>query len=87
MIRITIDDEQKKKLLDANGIVELCDETGHVVRRLLPELNQAPNGSTFNDEKQLTPDITSEEYQRLRDSDNWEGMSTSEAINALRNRS
>jgi len=34
---VCIDDEQKKKLLDADGIVELCDASGRLLGKILPE--------------------------------------------------
>jgi len=85
MVRFTIDQELVEKLLSTNEMVELCDESGRLVRRILPELNPSQNDPSFGRGKQLPSDMSPEEYQRLRDSDNWDGMSTSEAIDYLRN--
>ncbi|NOZ41168.1 MAG: hypothetical protein GXP24_13220 [Planctomycetes bacterium] len=59
MIRITIDDEQKKKLLDAEGIVELCDTSGRLLGKILPE-----NPSPLEGWEPITPPISEEELQR-----------------------
>ncbi len=87
MVRFTIDRELVEKLLSTNEMVELCDESGRLIRRIPAELNRAEEGSLLEGWKQLTPDITPEEFQQLRDSDNWEGMTTPEVIDQLRNRS
>jgi len=61
MIRITIDDEQKKKLLDAEGIVELCDTSGKLLGYFL-SLSQERNFW-----KVLLPELSEEEIQRRVD--------------------
>ncbi len=87
MVRFTIDQELVEKLLSTSETVELCDESGRLIRRIPPELNRAEEGSSLEGWKQLTPDIGPDEYRQLRDSDNWEGMTTPEVIDQLRNRS
>jgi len=79
MIRITIDDEQKKKLLDADGIVELCDEMGEMVGRATPLLQG------IEDPWSLFPELTTEEIDR-RCSEPGEWLTTEEAIDYLTNR-
>jgi len=59
MIRITIDDEQKKKLLDAEGIVELCDASGRLLGKILPEKENLLEGW-----EPITPPLSEEELQR-----------------------
>lgn len=86
MVRFTIDQELVEKLLSTSEAIELCDASGRLVRRIPPELNRAEEGSLLEGWKQLTLDITPEEFQQLRDSDNWEGISTPEVIDQLRNR-
>ncbi len=87
MVRITIDRELVEKLLSTNGMVELCDESGRLVRRIPAGPKQTEQGSEHEGWKQLTPGIPPEEYQQLRDSDNWEGLTTPEVIDQLRNQS
>jgi len=36
MIRITVDESQKRQLLSSDGVVELCDKSGQVNARATP---------------------------------------------------
>ncbi len=79
MIRITIDDEQKKKLLDAEGIVELYDEAGKIVGQATPLPQKT------NDPWSLFPELTAEEIER-RCNEPGEWLSTEEAIAYIKDR-
>ncbi len=77
MIRITLDDEQKKKLLDAEGIVELYDETGKIVGRATPLQKKA------KDPWSLFPELTTEEIDRRCEGPGpW--LTTEELLQGLR---
>ncbi len=77
MIRITIDDEQKKKLLDADGIVELYDETGQMVGRA------EPLPQKIEDPRSLFPELTAEEIdRRCNEPGPW--LTTEELLQGLR---
>ncbi len=77
MIRITIDDEQKKKLLDAEGIVELYDEAGQIVGQAKP-LSQE-----IEDPRSLFPELTTEEIdRRCNEPGPW--LTTEELLQGLR---
>ena len=64
MIRITIDDEQKKKLLDAEGIVELCDTSGRLLGKILPAKAHSSKKPSLEGWEPVTPPISEEELQR-----------------------
>jgi len=72
MTRITIDDEQKKLLLKADGIVELCDASGRLLGEMLPEKENPLEGW-----EPITPPISEEELQR-RILSNEPGITTEE---------
>jgi hypothetical protein len=79
MTRITLDDELREKLLDFKDDVELCDNDGRVVARV-------QRSTPWNDPDnwtELTPDITDEEWQRIKESGDF-GISTQELINHLK---
>jgi hypothetical protein len=65
MTRVTIDDDLRQKLLGLNKALELCDERGNVVARLQPS---TPWTDPDNWEL-LTPEVSEEELERLRNSD------------------
>lgn len=78
MVRITIDDELKKKLLASGEVVELVDASGKLLARVLPELEEFPNGW-----EAITPEITDEELKRRLAYDG-PGISTEELLRRLR---
>ena len=58
MTRITLDPDLRRRLLDLREPLELCDESGQVLARLLPEAERRPQPSE--------PQISPEEIQRRR---------------------
>ena len=64
MVRITIDDKLKQKLLNSGEVVELVDESGNILAKVLPEAADFPNGWTS-----MTPEISEEELKRRMESD------------------
>lgn len=57
MIRITLDADMKRKLGDLDEPVELCDEAGHVIARVIPVVDTSQYDP-------LTPGISDEELER-----------------------
>ena len=82
MVRITIDEELRRKLFPTKSteIVELVDESGKLVGRLLPEAGFAPEGW-----EPITP-IPTEEELRRRAAYEGPGISTDELIKRLRSK-
>ena len=78
MVRITIDEEMRDKLLSSGEIVELCDESGRVLGMVLPQQDNPLEGWT-----PITPDFTEEELQRRCESEG-PTISTQELIARLR---
>jgi hypothetical protein len=81
MTRITIDDDLRAKLLNFREDLELCDEGGFVIARV-------QRSTPWNDPEnwiELTPDITEEEWERIRNSDD-PGITTQELIDHLKGR-
>ncbi|MEM8946201.1 MAG: hypothetical protein AAGD11_13595 [Planctomycetota bacterium] len=58
MIRITVDEAQKQQLLNSEGEVELCDESGRVIAKATP----LPLESI--DPQSIFSDLTDEEIER-----------------------
>lgn len=59
MTKITLDSDMRNKLLDLTQPLELCDESGRVLARLLPTLDP----SKYDD---LEPRISQAELQRRK---------------------
>jgi hypothetical protein len=79
MTRITVDAELRRKLLYFNTPVELCDEAGQVVARVVPS-------TPWNDPDkwvELTPPISEEELQRRMNSKE-PTLSTQQLLDQLR---
>jgi hypothetical protein len=79
MTRVTVDAELKRKLLHFSTPLELCDEAGQVVARLLPS-------TPWNDPEnwvELTPPVSDEELERRMNSDE-PTYSTQELLDQLR---
>ncbi len=83
MIRITLDDEQKKKLLDAEGIVELCDASGRLLGKILPGKALSSENPSLEGWEPVTPPISEEELQRRINSQK-PGITTEELKTRLR---
>lgn len=79
MIRITVDELQKKQLLNSDGIVELCDESGRVIAKATP-LSQEKI-----DPWSLFPELTEEEIER-RCNSGEPGLTTQQVKEFLRSR-
>lgn len=75
MIRVTLDHILKSRLPDLSQTIELCDEAGIPVARVMPVID-------LSDCDLLTPDISDEEYARRLNSDEPR-YSTSEVIRKL----
>lgn len=78
MVRITIDEELKQRLLSSGEVVELCDESGRLLGRILPHRDAPTKGW-----EPLTPEPTEEELRRSREYDG-PGMTTDELLAHLR---
>jgi len=81
MVRITIDKEMQEKILDSDGLVELCDESGRLLGQFFPHKKNPLEGW-----EPITPEPSEEELEESRKYDG-PGMTTSELIDHLRNRS
>ncbi|MEN1679135.1 MAG: hypothetical protein AAGJ46_06050 [Planctomycetota bacterium] len=81
MVRITIDEETRKKLLASGEVVELIDESGKLLGRVLPHKEDSLDGWV-----PITPELSDEEYQRRMHSDG-PTMTTEELLQHLRSRS
>jgi len=79
MVRITIDNKLKQKLLASEKTAELCDESGRLIARVTP-LPQ-----DLEDPWSLFPELTDEEIDRRCNSDE-PGLTTAEVKEYLRNR-
>ena len=69
MTRITLDAETRTKLLELRVPLELCDETGEVLARVIPQ----------RDNSSLEPQIPREEIER-RKQHRSKGYSTAEVL-------
>lgn len=79
MTRITIDKQLREKLLNFREDLELCDEQGCVIARV-------QRSTPWNDPDnwtQLTPELTEEEWEAIRKSDN-PGITTKELLDHLK---
>ena len=74
MTRVTVDADLRKILLDFSKPLELCDESGSILGKLIP----AKPDIADDDWIDLTPDLTDEELEKEIDS--GEGYSTQELI-------
>jgi hypothetical protein len=79
MTRVTIDVEVRKALLNFTKPLELCDESGTILGKLIP----TKSDMTADDWIDLTPDETDEEIQRAIDSGE-ETYSTQELIDKIK---
>jgi hypothetical protein len=74
MTRVTVDADLQKLLLNFTKPLELCDESGSILGKLIP----IKPVTTEDDWIDLTPDLTDEELEKEIDS--GEGYSTQEII-------
>lgn len=72
MTQITLDAELRRKLLDLSRPLELCDESGLVLARLLP----TPDPNLY---ESLEPQVSEEELRR-RSRDKGSTYSTAEVL-------
>ena len=77
MTRITLDADLRSKLLDLTQPLELCDEEGQVLARLLPSIDSTSYEG-------LEPQISREEFQR-RKQNKGKTYSTAEVLAHLEN--
>jgi hypothetical protein len=81
MKRITLDAELRQRLGNLSDDVELCDDHGNVVARV-------QRSTPWNDPDnwvELTPDITDEEWDRIRQTKDY-GVTTQELLDHLKRR-
>jgi hypothetical protein len=79
MVRITIDEETRKKLFSTgDDVVELFDESGKLLGRVLPHRGDPLAGWT-----PITPELSEEELDRLSNA-NGPTMTTEELIAYLK---
>lgn len=81
MTRITADAELRSKLLNFTQDLEICDEKGQVVARLHRSTPLTDPESWI----ELTPDITDEEWERIRQTKDY-GITTQELLDHLKRR-
>jgi hypothetical protein len=60
MVRITVDDELRKKFLDFSDDIELCDESGRVLARF----QRSTPWSDPDQWEPITPEVSQEEIER-----------------------
>lgn len=78
MVRMTIDDDLQKKLLSSGDVVELYDNTGKLLARVLPELDDPMKGMV-----PLNPEILDDELSRRSENDG-PTITTNELISRLK---
>jgi len=79
MVRITVDEELRKKFLNFTKDFELCDENGKILARL----QSVRSDSSDEQWEFLTPEVSDEEIQRRLKADE-PTLTTSEVIEHLR---
>jgi hypothetical protein len=75
MTRIIVDDDLRTKLQNFAQPLELCDESGRILARLIPRID----ASQF---EPLEPSIREEELRRREQSNKW--YTTAEVLTHLR---
>ena len=76
MTRVTVDAEMRKKLMDCATPLELCDESGYVLAKLVPS---TPWSDPENWEP-LGPEPSEEEIQRLKSEVSLERLATAAGV-------
>ena len=79
MTRVTVDAEMRKKLMDCSTLLELCDERGYVLAKLVP----SGAWTDLDNCIELTPPVSDEELDR-RSNSNETTYSTREVIEMLK---
>jgi len=79
MVRITVDEDLRKKFLNFTKDFELCDENGKILARL----QSVRSDSSDEQWEFLTPEVSDEEIQRRLKADE-PTLTTSEVIEHLR---
>lgn len=77
MTRLTVDPDLRSKLHDLTELVELCDESGRVLARVVPAVD-------LSEYEPLVPQISDEELRR-RFASEEKGYTTAEVLLHLRN--
>lgn len=80
MVRITIDEALREKLLSSQEIVELVDESGKLLGRVLPAVEDPMEGW-----EPITPIPTEKELEELAKYEG-PGMTTDELLKHLRSK-
>jgi hypothetical protein len=80
MTRVTVDADLRKVLLNFTTPLELCDESGSILGKLIPIRPVIADGDWID----LTPDLTDEQLENEIDS--GEGHSTQELIAEIKKR-
>lgn len=78
MVRITIDDNLRQKLFSSGEIVELCDKSGRLLGRMVPQIEKP-----LEDNESLTPELSEQELQQ-RYEINGPTITTAELIERLK---
>ncbi len=78
MTRVTVDANVQKLFLNFTKPLELCDESGLVLGKLIPVVSAIDAGDWID----LTPDLTDEELEQEIDS--GESCSTEELITEIK---
>jgi hypothetical protein len=79
MTRVTVDSDLRKKLMNCTTPLELCDEQGYVLAKLVPSTPWTDPENWI----ELTPDVSDEELDR-RSISNEPSYSTEEVIDMLK---
>lgn len=74
MNKITIDAETRRKLKYLSEPLELCDESGKVLAKLIPQVD-------LSEYESIEPPISEEELRRREKSDKW--YTTKEVLDHL----
>ena len=64
MPKITLDDALSSKLHELSQVVELCDPTGRVLGRFIPQMD-------MSEWEPISPDVSEEELDRREKSTEW----------------
>jgi len=78
MTRVTVDAEMRKKLMDCSQLLELCDENGDVLAKLVP----SPRCINSEEWESLGPEPSDEEIEREIDAGDF--YTTQELMDEIR---
>jgi hypothetical protein len=80
MTRVTVDADLRKKLMNCTTPLELCDEQGYILAKLVPSTPWTTDPANWIE---LTPPVSEEELDR-RSNSNEPTYSTQEVIEMLK---